>query len=231
MSTTAVVRTTGALRTILAMEERKPIGASLRVGHRSTSRGVSGQEVLRNESETGGVQSGGGLRCRTVNRAAGRADVQAARREAVEESWVGGEVAPEVAFYRKYTEGMLRRYMRMSLEMGRVPSMLGKELFRGKVTSYRVKSFEDVIIFVHDVEKCLARLDATSLQLIGRISLQEYTQGEAAGLTGMSLRSVTRKYAAALDRLTAVFLELDLLEPQREPGCQASRSRRSAGSR
>ena len=133
-------------------------------------------------------------------------------------------VSPEMAFYRKYTEGMLRRYMRMSLEMGRVPSMLGKELFRGKVTSYRVKSFEDVIIFVHDVEKCLARLDATSLQLIGRISLQEYTQGEAAGLTGMSLRSVTRKYGHALDLLTAVFLELELLEPQTEGRCQGGRA-------
>ena len=133
---------------------------------------------------------------------------------------------PETAYYRKYTEGMLRRYMRMSLEMGRVPSMLGKELFRGKVTSYRVKSFEDVIIFVHDVEKCLALLDTTSLQLIGRISLQEYTQGEAAGLTGMSLRSVTRKYAVALDRLTVLFLQHDLLERQTEMGCQRRRSGR-----
>ncbi|MHB1699586.1 MAG: hypothetical protein ACYCSN_05520 [Acidobacteriaceae bacterium] len=132
-------------------------------------------------------------------------------------------VEPETAYYRKYTEGMLRRYMRMSLEMGRVPSMLGKELFRGKVTSYRVKSFEDVIIFVHDVEKCLALLDATSIQLIGRISLQEYTQGEAAGLTGMSLRSVTRKYAVALDRLTVLFLRHDLLERQTEMGCQRRR--------
>src|SRR6185437_8793839 len=39
---------------------------------------------------------------------------------------------PSVAFYRKYTEAMLRRYVRMSMGAGRVPSLLGRELFRGK---------------------------------------------------------------------------------------------------
>jgi hypothetical protein len=139
------------------------------------------------------------------------------RMPAAEESF---SVAPEMAFYRKYTEGMLRRYMRMSIEMGRVPSLLGKEMFRARVTSYRMRSFEDIIIFVFDVEKCLKRLDEVSQTLIARVALQEYTQGEAAGLTGMSLRSVARKYAAALDRLTAIFLEMKLLEPRLESRCQ-----------
>jgi hypothetical protein len=56
------------------------------------------------------------------------------------------KTAPELAFYRKYTEGMLRRYVRLSMEAGRAPSLLGREMFRGKVTSYRVHSFEDVVI-------------------------------------------------------------------------------------
>ena len=38
-------------------------------------------------------------------------------------------------FYRKYTEAMLRRYMTMSMEAGRVPSLLGREMFRGNVTA------------------------------------------------------------------------------------------------
>jgi hypothetical protein len=131
---------------------------------------------------------------------------------------------PELAFYRKYTEGMLRRYMRLSMETGRVPSLIGQPMFRGRVTSYRVRSFEDVVIFVYDVEKCLARLDARSQELIARISLQEYTQGETAGLTGMSLRSVVRHYADALDKLTVIFLGAKLLEPGWDVGvevCQA----------
>ncbi len=120
---------------------------------------------------------------------------------------------PELAFYRKYTEGMLRRYLRLSMEKGRVPSLLGQEMFRGRVTTYKIRSFEDVVIFVHDVEMCLKRLTETEQDLLERIAIQEYTQGEAAGLLGMSLRTVVRKYAAAVDELTGHFLETGLLEP------------------
>jgi hypothetical protein len=133
---------------------------------------------------------------------------------------------PELAFYRKYTEGMLRRYMRLSMETGRVPSLIGQPMFRGRVTSYRVRSFEDVVIFVFDVEKCLRQLDERSQELIARITLQEYTQGETAGLTGMSLRSVVRHYADALDKLTAIFLKAKMLEPAWEldvETCQAQK--------
>ena len=128
---------------------------------------------------------------------------------------------PELAFYRKYTEGMLRRYMRLSMETGRVPSLIGQPMFRGRVTSYRVRSFEDVVIFVFDVNKCLRLLDGRSRELIARISLQEYTQGETAVLTGMSLRSVVRHYADALDRLTVIFLRAGLLEPGWEMDVEA----------
>jgi hypothetical protein len=34
--------------------------------------------------------------------------------------------APEVAFYRKYTEALLRRCVRLSMEAGRAPSLLGR---------------------------------------------------------------------------------------------------------
>jgi Sigma-70, region 4 len=123
------------------------------------------------------------------------------------------KTAPELAFYRKYTEGMLRRYVRLSMEAGRAPSLLGREMFRGKVTSYRVHSFEDVVIFVHDVETCLKKLNEEQQHLIRRIALQEFTQAETAGLLGLSLRSVHRQYADALDELTEIFLERKLLEP------------------
>ena len=128
------------------------------------------------------------------------------------------KTAPELAFYRKYTEGMLRRYVRLSMEAGRAPSLLGREMFRGKVTSYRVHSFEDVVIFVHDVETCLKKLDEGQQHLIRRIALQEFTQQETAGLLGLSLRSVHRQYADALDELTEIFLERKLLEPAK--ACQ-----------
>jgi hypothetical protein len=132
-----------------------------------------------------------------------------------------GQPKVELAFYRKYTEGMLRRYLRLSMQSGRVPSLLGRELFRGNVTSYRVHGFEDAVIFCFDVEKRLGRLQVMDQQLIKRIALQEYTQGEAAGMLGLSLRNSIRQYGQALDRLTEMFLEAGMLEPLKS--CQGGR--------
>jgi hypothetical protein len=122
-------------------------------------------------------------------------------------------VVPELAFYRKYTEALLRRYMRLSLEAGRAPSLLGREMFRGRVTHYRVQGFDDVVIFVHDVESCLKLLDAEQNHLIRRIALQEYTQTETAAMLRIPVRTLVRRYESALDRLTRLFLERRLLEP------------------
>lgn len=116
------------------------------------------------------------------------------------------------AFYRKRTEGVLRRYMRASMEMGRTPSLLGTMVFRGRASSYRLRTFEDCIIFIFDMEKCLKRLDAESRELIARIALQEYTYEETAKLTQQSERSVGRKYAQALDCLTNHLIEADMLD-------------------
>jgi hypothetical protein len=124
-----------------------------------------------------------------------------------------GKPKVELAFYRKYTEAMLRRYLRLSIQSGRVPSLLGRELFRGHVTSYRVHGFEDAVVFCFDVEKRLGRLRVMDQQLIKRIALQEYTQGEAAGMLGLSLRNCIRQYGYALDLLTEMFLEAKMLEP------------------
>jgi hypothetical protein len=82
-------------------------------------------------------------------------------------------IAQEMAFYRKYTEGMLRRYVQMSMESGKVPSLLGKEMFRGNVTSCRVGGFDDAVIFVHDVKRCLEKLDEQQQRLVTRIAVQQ----------------------------------------------------------
>ena len=116
------------------------------------------------------------------------------------------------AFYRKYTEGMLRRSMKMSLEGGRVPSFLGRELFRGDVTHCKVSGFDDNIIFVADVDRCISQLRKGAQYLIRRIAMQEYTQGETAAMTGVPLLNVIRRYNQALDDLTRMFLERNLLQ-------------------
>ena len=118
----------------------------------------------------------------------------------------------EVAFYRKYTEGMLRRYMYRSMEIGKVPSLLGDFSFRGRSSNRKGYTFEDAVIFVHDVERCLTQLNAVERELVSRIALQEYTFVEAAEMTGISVRTVMRRYSDALDRLTRIFLRLELLQ-------------------
>ncbi|HYK35816.1 hypothetical protein [Alloacidobacterium sp.] len=117
-----------------------------------------------------------------------------------------------IAFYRRRTELLLRRYMLVSLQTGRVPSVIGNCVFRGKASNYRMYNFEDAVIFLFDIEKGLKKLDPVGRQLVSRIALQEYTQEETAELIGESLRSVTRKYGDTLDELSRVFLDLELLK-------------------
>ncbi len=124
-------------------------------------------------------------------------------------------VPPEMAFYRKYTEGMLQRYVRLSMETGRVSSLLGQDLFRGKVTSCRVDGFDDVVIFVHDVQKCLEKLEEEQQRLISRIALQQFTVEETAELLHLRPKTVVRRYRQAIDSLTRIFLTVKMLEPQK----------------
>ncbi len=121
----------------------------------------------------------------------------------------------ERRIYRRRTVAMLRRYMRYAIETGRLPSVLGREFFRAKVTSYTVVTFEDRVIFVHDMEMCLARLDEFSRRVLSRVVLQEYEQEEAAHLLGCTRMTVHRKLVEALDRLKDILLEVGLLEGSR----------------
>lgn len=122
-------------------------------------------------------------------------------------------VEPGLIFYRKYTEALLRRYMKLSMEKGRVPSLLGRELFRGNVSSCKVNAFDDVVIFVHDVGQCMQQLDPGLRHLVRRIALEEYTQPETAAMLGIGVRTVTRRYAEAIDKLSRLLIDRKLLEP------------------
>src|SRR5208337_5035558 len=103
------------------------------------------------------------------------------------------EIEQERRVYRGRTVAMLRRYMRYSIETGRLPSLLGREFFRAKVTSYTVVTFEDRVIFVHDMETSLEKLDEFSRKVLARIVLQEYEQEDAARLLGCTRMTVHRK--------------------------------------
>jgi hypothetical protein len=121
-----------------------------------------------------------------------------------------------LAFYRKHSVGLLRRYLSVSMELGRTPCLLGNMVLRGRVSSYRMKSFEDLVIFIFDVEKCLKQLDRPTQAVITHVALEDYTVLETATITGDSQRSVSRMYGEGLDRLTQLFLQYGLLDPELE---------------
>jgi hypothetical protein len=114
--------------------------------------------------------------------------------------------------YRGRTVAMLRRYMRYSIETGRLPSLLGREFFRAKVTAYTVVTFEDRVIFVHDMEKCLDRLDEFSRQLIARHVLQEHDRWATAKLLHCNEKTVRRYTPLVLDLLSEILIEVGLMK-------------------
>jgi len=118
---------------------------------------------------------------------------------------------PDLWLYCDRTLSLLRRYLRLSVEVGRLPSLLGRELFRARVTAYRVGTFEDAVIFVHDMERCLEQLGEFERALIAKIALQDYTQDEAALQLGCWRRTVGRRYVEALDLLSEWFLQSGML--------------------
>ena len=124
---------------------------------------------------------------------------------------------PELWVYRERTLALLHRYFRMSIEVGRLPSILGREFFRAKVSHYRAQTFEDAVVFVLDVERCLERLDKVSQRLIAYCVFQDYTHAETARLLHCTRRSVVRRYPEAVDRLTQIFQENGILEKLEPP--------------
>ena len=135
------------------------------------------------------------------------------KKKSVPEANVAPPAPPPVswAFYRKHTENMLRRYLYASMQIGRTPDLLADSVERGWASSRAIRTFEDALIFVLDVESCLKKLKLVDLQLISRIVVQEYTHAETAALLGLSLRTVTTKLPQALDRLTEALVDSHLL--------------------
>jgi hypothetical protein len=116
-----------------------------------------------------------------------------------------------LGFYRRHTESLLRRYLYASMQVGRAPNILGDPIARGWCSSRPVRTFEDAVIFVLDVEKCLNQLGALDRMMLSRVVLQEYTQVEAASMLGMAVRTIAYKLPKAIDRLTEKLLKSGLL--------------------
>jgi DNA-directed RNA polymerase specialized sigma24 family protein len=99
-----------------------------------------------------------------------------------------------------------------------VASSLADPIGRGWVSSQPIRTFEDAVIFVHDMERCLRRLNSLDRDILNRVVIQEDTHAEAASLLGMSVRIISYKLPIALDRFTTLLLNAGLLilpEPEK----------------
>ncbi|HVJ04943.1 MAG TPA: hypothetical protein VM578_04690 [Candidatus Saccharimonadales bacterium] len=123
--------------------------------------------------------------------------------------------------YRPYTRALLRRYFRMAVDIGRLPSVLGGLCFRARVSSYKLHTFEDAVIFVHDIERVFDRIERQALEIIAGVVLLEHSVPEAALRLGITVQRAERRYAAALDSLSAILLEVGLLRPVFNTGEEA----------
>lgn len=97
-----------------------------------------------------------------------------------------------------------------------MPSLLGRELFRAKISAYTATTFEARVIFLHDRERCLSRLKGFDGQIIARIVLHEYDHDAAARILQCHRKTIERQLPERIDELSVAFLKADLLE--RLPG-------------
>jgi sigma-70-like protein len=127
-------------------------------------------------------------------------------------SAVFSETGMDLWPYRRRTIALLRRYARASVEVGRLPSLLGREFFRTRVTSYTMRNFEDVVIFVTDMEQAIEKLNAIEKRILAMNILEEYSTDEVARLLGCTPRNVRRLLQDALDQLSRILLAGGLME-------------------
>jgi DNA-directed RNA polymerase specialized sigma24 family protein len=116
--------------------------------------------------------------------------------------------------YRGRTVKLLRRYLRMAVEAGRLPSALGATFFRSGVTSYSAVTFEDRVIFVRDMEICLERLDEFSREVVKQSVLQEHSLPDAARILHCDEKTIRRQIPIALDNCSEILLNTGMLERQ-----------------
>ncbi len=122
---------------------------------------------------------------------------------------------PDALFFRGQTLAIVRHFFEISCQIGRLPSILGREFFRAKVSHHAIPSFEDQVVFVHDVEQALARLNPQDGEVISLVGLYQYSLEEVAAILGRSRSSIGRRFAESVDHLAEMFLASGMLRDDR----------------
>lgn len=135
----------------------------------------------------------------------------------------------DALFFRSQTLAIVRHFYEIASQIGRLPSILGREFFRAKVSHHGIPSFEDQAVFVHDVEAALGRLNEQDGALVALVGLFHYSLDDVATMLGRSRGFVAQHFADSLDQLAERFLETRLLRedrPDRRPQFISARESR-----
>ena len=121
---------------------------------------------------------------------------------------------PEMLCFRSQTLAMVRHFFELSCQVGRLPSLLGREFFRARVSHHSIPSFEEQIVFARDVELCLNRLSDHHAEIVTLIGLYDFSLDEVGEMLRYSKTAVHRWFWEALDCLSEIFLRAGLLSEQ-----------------
>jgi hypothetical protein len=125
-------------------------------------------------------------------------------------------------YERVRTMSVLHRFFRSALMVGRMPSLLGREIFRSRATAMPARAFEDAVVFVCDVERCLRELGPIEQRLIAFCILEDRSEWEAARRFQRSQSDVSRRLGQTLDLLHETFCRVGLLK---RPAATASETK------
>jgi hypothetical protein len=132
-----------------------------------------------------------------------------------EDRYETGSERADALFFRGQTLAIIRHFFEIASQIGRLPSILGREFFRARVSHHAIPSFEEQAVFVHDVERALGRLNDDDAEVIALVGLFQYSLDEAAALLGRSRTNVAVRFADSVDRLAELFLTAGLLQEKR----------------
>ena len=104
--------------------------------------------------------------------------------------------------------------------------MLGGLEFKAKISSYPLKTFEDAVIFVFDIERCLGELGEYEYEVVARVVLRGETPVRAAYEMHCTSRSVYRVLPEALDKLSKKFVRRGILSRSKisPKSCQGAKN-------
>jgi hypothetical protein len=134
---------------------------------------------------------------------------------------------PEMLCFRGQTLAIMRHFFELSCQVGRLPSLLGREFFRAKVSHHSIPSFEEQAVFARDVELCLARLSDEHAEMIRLIGLYDFSRDEIAEMLRRTKAWVHQHVAEAVDSLSEIFLQAGLLSEGRPDRRQCQVTNRS----